>query len=131
MIDNTDIFSLIQILNESQIDRLVSLIKEFKKEGLKKPTLFGIDIDKMLIDIDASVEYEKNKRIKRENIRIAMSKGETTIPKEQWGVHSTHCCVKHGCKYGYLDCPVEMKLVTQEFPCESCDWESSSRQNLS
>lgn len=35
---------------------------------------------------------------------------ETSIPKEQWGVHNAHCCVEHGCKYGYDDCPVELGL---------------------
>jgi len=34
--------------------------------------------------------------------------------------HTTHCCALHGCKYGHKDCPVEMKLVSQEFPCIEC-----------
>lgn len=37
------------------------------------------------------------------------------------GVHGTHCCVKHGCKYGEDDCPVELGKVIQEHPCEECD----------
>jgi hypothetical protein len=36
------------------------------------------------------------------------------------GVHVRHCCVLHGCKYGDLDCPVELKTHRQEFPCETC-----------
>lgn len=43
------------------------------------------------------------------------------------GVHQTHCCVHHGCKYGSEICPVVRGAVKQEFPCESCgpatDWE--------
>ena len=37
------------------------------------------------------------------------------------GVHVTHCCVMHGCKYGDPDCPVENKEVMQEYLCEECD----------
>ena len=44
----------------------------------------------------------------------------TTIPKEDWGVHQTHCCFEHGCKYSYDDCPVSIGLIKQDFPCETC-----------
>jgi hypothetical protein len=37
------------------------------------------------------------------------------------GVHRTHCCVIHGCKYGDEDCPVVNKKVLQEYLCEYCD----------
>lgn len=37
------------------------------------------------------------------------------------GVHRTHCCVIHGCKYGDEDCPVVLKEVKQEYLCEDCD----------
>jgi hypothetical protein len=38
------------------------------------------------------------------------------------GIHTSHCCHKHGCKYGAgLDCVVESGLKRQEFPCEFCD----------
>lgn len=36
---------------------------------------------------------------------------------------STHCCDIHGCKYGYDDCPVVLKQVKQEYPCEDCSFE--------
>lgn len=38
----------------------------------------------------------------------------------RWGVHETHCCVIHGCKYGDEDCPVERVETKQEYPCEYC-----------
>lgn len=38
----------------------------------------------------------------------------------QDGVHATHCCILHGCKYGDDDCPVENKKVEQEYPCQDC-----------
>lgn len=35
-------------------------------------------------------------------------------------VHTTHCCVIHGCKYGEDDCPVALGQEKQEYPCEYC-----------
>ena len=36
-------------------------------------------------------------------------------------VHVTHCCKRHGCKYGDKDCPVANGRLEQQYPCESCD----------
>jgi hypothetical protein len=36
------------------------------------------------------------------------------------GVHASHCCVWHGCKYGDPDCPVETGKVKQLYLCECC-----------
>lgn len=36
-------------------------------------------------------------------------------------VHTRHCCVIHGCKYGDDDCTVANKLRIQEYECEYCD----------
>lgn len=36
------------------------------------------------------------------------------------GVHATHCCVLHGCKYSDDDCPVVNQIVKQEYACEDC-----------
>jgi len=45
------------------------------------------------------------------------------VPKEKYGVHASHCCKEHGCKYGNSNCPVELGLIEQEFPCEECQHE--------
>lgn len=45
--------------------------------------------------------------------------------KGDLGVHQTHCCVKHGCKYGDADCPVETGECVQDFACEYCGLEES------
>ena len=37
------------------------------------------------------------------------------------GVHQSHCCWKHGCKYGDDDCPVELGTVKQDHLCEYCE----------
>lgn len=39
-------------------------------------------------------------------------------------VHTEHCCIVHGCKYGDEDCPVASKTKHQSFPCFIC-WEES------
>ena len=46
---------------------------------------------------------------------------KTSIPKDKWGVHRTHCCIFHGCKYGNKDCPVTLQLIEQKYSCEDCD----------
>ena len=37
-----------------------------------------------------------------------------------FGVHQSHCCKKHGCKYGEENCPVANGSVKQDTPCERC-----------
>ena len=34
--------------------------------------------------------------------------------------HQSHCCKKHGCKYGDHDCPVANGSVIQDHRCEYC-----------
>lgn len=37
------------------------------------------------------------------------------------GTHQTHCCARHGCKYGdATQCAVEAGAVVQAYPCEYC-----------
>lgn len=44
------------------------------------------------------------------------------------GVHASHCCIKHGCKYGNAGCPVVRGQIEQEYLCEEC--EADDQQNL-
>jgi hypothetical protein len=37
------------------------------------------------------------------------------------GVHTTHCCAVHGCKYGDHTCPVVTGEVEQTYPCQDCN----------
>jgi DNA-directed RNA polymerase subunit RPC12/RpoP len=43
------------------------------------------------------------------------------MDKSKYGVHKTHCCVLHGCKYGDSDCPVTSGEIKQSYICEDCD----------
>jgi len=36
-------------------------------------------------------------------------------------VHTEHCCIRHGCKYGDSDCPVVTGALEQSYPCEDCN----------
>ncbi len=42
------------------------------------------------------------------------------MDKSKYGVHRTHCCIRHGCKYGDENCPVVNKKIKQEYLCEEC-----------
>lgn len=37
-------------------------------------------------------------------------------------VHTEHCCIFHGCKYGNDDCTVTTKRASQSFRCETCEY---------
>ena len=52
--------------------------------------------------------------------QLKVSYFDQEIPGENWGVHASHCCATHGCKYGMNKCPVETGKIKQEYPCESC-----------
>ncbi len=43
------------------------------------------------------------------------------MDKSKYGVHQSHCCIKHGCKYGNDDCPVVNRKIKQKYTCEWCD----------
>lgn len=42
-----------------------------------------------------------------------------SIPNKA-GTHVTHCCGKHGCKYGDSDCAVKTGEYTQMYACSYC-----------
>ena len=40
------------------------------------------------------------------------------------GVHTSHCCARHGCKYSNDECPVVLGTHQQEYLCEWCGEEA-------
>lgn len=42
-------------------------------------------------------------------------------PVGKTDVHTEHCCIEHGCKYGEDDCPVYLGYSKQTYRCESCE----------
>jgi hypothetical protein len=35
-------------------------------------------------------------------------------------VHTEHCCIRHGCKYGHVNCTVAYGEKQQSWPCDYC-----------
>lgn len=46
------------------------------------------------------------------------------------GVHTSHCCAVHGCKYCDSDCPVELGTHAQEYACEYCTHPDMIRERI-
>lgn len=55
-----------------------------------------------------------------------MTESIPETPENEKNVHTEHCCVMHGCKYGDTNCPVERKIQRQSHQCEECDWDTGS-----
>ena len=118
----SDFNSFIYNLNPEQRLRFIDFLNTLKLDGLKIAFKSSgnrnrdISIDELIEDIHWRTECEEIRAAKT----LAASKGETTIPNDDWGVHETHCCLEHGCKYGDKDCPVALDLIKQRYFCESC-----------
>lgn len=59
-----------------------------------------------------------------QNIAKQMLIEKALADKENWGVHESHCCPNHGCKYGDPECPVVLGLTEKHSNhCEMCEYE--------
>lgn len=98
---------------------------QYELESVQK-SLSNMSINKEVIDfwnetISAITWYEGAK-VKYQAIVDLKAETGTSIPKENWGVHETHCCKRHGCKYGeHNECPVTLGLIKQAYRCETGD----------
>lgn len=45
------------------------------------------------------------------------------MSEKQKDVHTEHCCIHHGCKYGEQECSVVTGLKKQSYWCESCEYD--------
>lgn len=84
------------------------------------PNFYGEDG----IVVAESVERDTASTFGRKNVRVV--RRDTTVTEtviKTTDVHTEHCCIRHGCKYGDDDCTVESGLKPQSFRCEQCDWE--------
>lgn len=96
-------------LTREQREYYLEFLNLLKKDGVE-------DIDHIINEVLDIQNYEDRLSAAQD----ATNRGETTIPEEKWWVHETHCCSKHACKYGNLDCPVTLGLIKQRYPCEFC-----------
>ena len=83
-----------------------------------------MSINKDVIDfwheVISAITWYEGAKVKYQAIVDLKTKTGTSIPKENWGVHETHCCKRHGCKYGeHDDCPVTLGLIKQAYSCET------------
>jgi hypothetical protein len=79
--------------------------------------------------MEESVDHKVDRLMDDRNIKteVKNEKGQWVqmslleIQEREYGVHRTHCCLIHGCKYGDEDCPVANGIIEQEYPCEECE----------
>ncbi len=92
-----------------------------------RPPEWGIDFEvPALLDYQSVLpaESEEDEAIVAKVINDKNGENKTSklVPEvDKVGVHRTHCCVVHGCKYGDKDCPVAMGELLQDYICEACD----------
>lgn len=53
--------------------------------------------------------------------QVLQMMSEVQAASDLKNVHTEHCCVIHGCKYGEEDCCVVTKRLPQSFNCERCE----------
>lgn len=75
---------------------------------------------------DPCESWTKQSKITTEELMALPEGSQLTKGTRLWfGVHRTHCCTKHGCKYRKDDCPVVKGRIDQQGPCEQCGLEES------
>jgi hypothetical protein len=47
----------------------------------------------------------------------------TPQTEKKTDVHTEHCCIDHGCKYGDKNCTIVTGAKVQSYPCEECEFE--------
>ena len=87
-------------------------------------SLKNMSLQKDVIDfwneVISAIAWYEGAKVKYEAMLNLKAETGTTIPRDSWGVHETHCCKRHGCKYGEHDnCPVTLELVEQAYGCET------------
>jgi len=112
--------SLLYNLNVKQKFRFIDFLKSLKQEGMevayKDRYYSDVSVDSLIDELMRGIEYDEIRKFEE----TAASLYQTTKTRKEWGVHRTHCCSKHGCKYGDADCPVAIGLIKQDYDCESC-----------
>jgi hypothetical protein len=97
---------------------------EYKSKEIDSIIHNWITLDNYKLDnIIKLIEFADKIELKGELYDKVMNEIFDDVPVEKYGVHRTHCCVKHGCKYGNPKCPVELGLIVQDHPCENCGYD--------
>ena len=93
---------------------LDSIQKSLKNMSLQK------DVIDFWNEVISAIAWYEGAKVKYEAFLKIKEETGTTIPRDRWGVHETHCCKRHGCKYGeHNNCPVTLGLIKQAYGCET------------
>ena len=93
---------------------LDSIQKSLKNMSLQK------DVIDFWSEVISAIAWYEGAKVKYEAFLKIKEETGTTIPRDRWGVHETHCCKRHGCKYGeHANCPVTLGLIKQAYGCET------------
>lgn len=99
-------------LAKRHIDTFISL----KADGDIRPGYFDAFTPRQ----KEAVQYLVN-RILANIGEVPSEEQKAEAKAREIGVHVSHCCAMHGCKYGDGEyCAVESKTHKQDYPCESC-----------
>jgi hypothetical protein len=87
-------------------------------------SLKNMSLQKDVIDfwneVISAIDWYEGAKVKYQAFINLKAETGTIIPRDRWGVHETHCCKRHGCKYGEHDnCPVTLGLIKQAYGCET------------
>jgi hypothetical protein len=105
--------------SEFELYRLLQYELDSIKTSLKNISLQKDTID-FWNEIISAITWYEGAKVKYEAIVMLKEETGTTISQDRWGVHETHCCKRHGCKYGEHDnCPVTLGLIKQAYGCET------------
>jgi hypothetical protein len=75
-----------------------------------------------LVKVD-TINLSRNDIMHIRNLRLPVKIFEPG-PESEKDVHTEHCCVDHGCKYGNEDCPVVKETKRQSHACEHCQFDA-------
>lgn len=85
---------------------LKEILKLSREEMISK--IQELEEKKTMVDAEQKKEFDKEIRLYHRGL--------------SYGTHISHCCIKHGCKYGEDDeCPVVNGIEIQKYICMDCD----------
>lgn len=77
-------------------------------------------MDKDIEHLEEALQYLVNQLFEQLGEKPTDEEREA-FQEREIGTHVSHCCARHGCKYGDGKyCVVEQKTHKQEYPCEQC-----------
>lgn len=110
--DNGEFRDIEVTINPDSVKNMVIV----KGDGTVRTSWMDEDVD----SLEEALQYLVNRLF--ENLGEKPTEEEREVFRErEIGTHVSHCCARHGCKYGDGKyCAVEAKHHKQDHPCEQC-----------